>query len=414
MSNEIMFYEKLLLDNEVTQDFPSKSILQLIYLELYRFNENPDLDEDSKIPNLSSYAEYLRVCLYEKASLHISGILKKYDFDDIQKKIILECIKNMLERSRIDNKTVNNAKYDMLSTDKLKKELKEKLEEKQCIIDLKLTKLVSDIKNNEYIGFLFKTSYNKFKELYAFKDTDYSGHIDDKQLILDGCIIAYQLDQKYITTLLQNLDLNYFYMKQLLGYETFDARILPEKYSHNYELQIRNWEHDFKEPLLKLSVEKQNLVISVSLLYFGIYRGIFEYINQYYLNQFDFPYNISEFPSSILETIMAYLRHLIGTILDDQTFDGEDFIESSNLAFKLLKEYIKGIKFISENITKIVNNREVLELMIEQLFTVYKFMYTCFNTNISPKDIMDSIMTINDETTLEDLISKWKTLNNLN
>ena len=203
-------------------------------------------------------------------------------------------------------------------------------------------------------------------------------------------------------------------MKQLLGYETFDARILPEKYSHNYELQIRNWEHDFKEPLLKLSVEKQNLVISVSLLYFGIYRGIFEYINQYYLNQFDFPYNISEFPSSILETIMAYLRHLIGTILDDQTFDGEDFIESSNLAFKLLKEYIKGIKFISENITKIVNNREVLELMIEQLFTDYKFMYTCFNTNISPKDIMDSIMTINDETTLEDLISKWKTLNNLN
>lgn len=52
--------------------------------------------------------------------------------------------------------------------------------------------------------------------------------------------------------------------------------------------------------------------------------------------------------------------------------------------------------------------------MIEQLFTDYKFMYTCFNTNISPKDIMASIMTINDETTLEDLISKWKTLNNLN
>ena len=50
-----LFYEKLLLDNEVTQDFPSKSILQLIYLELYRFNENPDLDGDSKIPNLGSY-----------------------------------------------------------------------------------------------------------------------------------------------------------------------------------------------------------------------------------------------------------------------------------------------------------------------------------------------------------------------
>ena len=111
---------------------------------------------------------------------------------------------------------------------------------------------------------------------------------------------------------------------------------------------------------------------------------------------------------------MAYLRHSIGTILDDQTFDGKDFIESNNLAFKLLEERIKEVKFITENITEIVNNREVLELMIEQLFTDYKFMYTCFNTNISPKDIMDSIMTINEETTLEDLISKWKTLNNLN
>lgn len=45
---------------------------------------------------------------------------------------------------------------------------------------------------------------------------------------------------------------------------------------------------------------------------------------------------------------MAYLRHLMGTILDEQTFDGEDFIESSNLAFKLLKERIKEVKFIKK------------------------------------------------------------------
>ena len=409
-----LFYEKLLLDNEVTQDFPSKSILQLIYLELYRFNENPDLDEDSKIPNLGSYEEYLRVCLCEKVNFHILLILKEYDFDDIQKKIILECIHNIIENSRKNNKTTDNSKYAILSTSTLEKELKGKLEEEQCKVNENLSKFVSALENNEYIGFLFETSYNKFKELYAFKETTRSRHIDDKQLILDGCIIAYQLDIEYIKTLLQNLDLNYFYMKKLIGYKKLSAPKLAEKYNHNYELQIRDWEQNFKEPLLKLSIEKQNLVISISLLYLGIYRGIIEYINQYHFNQFDFPHNISEFPSSILEPIMAYWRHLMGTILDDQTFDGEDFIESSNLAFKLLKERIKEVKFIKKNITDIVNNREVLELMIEQLFTDYKFMYTCFNTNISHNDFLAYFMTINYETTLEDLISKWKTLNNLN
>lgn len=45
-------------------------------------------------------------------------------------------------------------------------------------------------------------------------------------------------------------------MKQLTGYEKISAPKLAEKYSHNYELQIRDWEQNFKEPLLKLSMEK--------------------------------------------------------------------------------------------------------------------------------------------------------------
>lgn len=387
---------------------------KFLYMELIRLGMCKD-----------EYATYTRKCLRQQILYYIQEAFEKVadDINPKSKKEFLETNLQKIEKHLIlnENNTCTENFINMNESDTSKSILEfEDLKKISDIDETILEKIIEILKNDPRINFVNKITYATFFNHYTFSlSKSKNSEIKNiNRLIIGGCIIEYNLEEKFIENFINNYEENFLFMRRLTDFKWVSS---PKKSSkkqkaiqketnitdyrdliHLYTRKYENMQNEFlnlqKIYTMLPDQDKRKIFILFPLMLYS-YKGIIEYIKQHYpSNMIDNTFiSISNIPSEVLTEVIEKIFHyrLIAymDIVQDSELIGSGLINNDEITYQIFEDAFQNCR----NMDKKFENDEIdIEEMFDNFFILYKYTYTHFIQMPSATEIFNDILNINE------------------
>ena len=387
---------------------------KFLYMELIRLGICRD-----------EYSIYTRKCLRQQIIYYIQEALKKVadDINPKSKEEFLETNLKKIEKHLIlnENNTCTENFINMNESDTSKSILEfEDLKKISDIDETILEKIIEILKNDPRINFVNKITYATFFNHYTFSlSKSKNSEIKNiNRLIIGGCIIEYNLEEKFIENFINNYEENFLFMRRLTDFKWVSS---PKKSSkkqkaiqketnitdyrdliHLYTRKYENMQNEFlnlqKIYTMLPDQDKRKIFILFPLMLYS-YKGIIEYIKQHYpSNMIDNTFiSISNIPSEVLTEVIEKIFHyrLIAymDIVQDSELIGSGLINNDEITYQIFEDAFQNCR----NMDKKFENDEIdIEEMFDNFFILYKYTYTHFIQMPSATEIFNDILNINE------------------